>query len=328
MKTKIKWGILGPGTIANQFAKGLKHLEDAEIVAVGSRSLERAKEFATQYDIKNAYGSYEALVNDPEVDVIYIATPHPAHKEYALLCLKAGKAVICEKPFTVNYSEAKEVIDYARKSKLFIMEAMWTRFLPAIVKLRELISKGTIGDINIVKADFGFRSDLNPEGRLFNLELGGGALLDVGIYTASFASMLFGAQPTEIKSVAHIGTTGVDEEISMLFGYNEGKMALLTGAIRTTTSQDAWIYGTEGYIHIPEFWHGKNIEVCIQGQEPKQYEIPFESTGYNYEATEVMNCLRAGKLESEVMSLNETLEIMKTMDTVRNQIGIKFPFEK
>lgn len=328
MENKIRWGILAPGTIANQFVKGLKHLEDADVVAVGSRSLERAKVFADKYDIKKAYGSYEELVNDPDVDVIYVATPHPAHKKCALLCLKAGKAVLCEKPVTVNYSQAKEVIDYARKSKIFFMEAMWTRFLPVTLKVKELLSQGVIGDIRILKADFGFRTDWNPEGRLLNPELGGGALLDVGIYLCSYASMIYGVQPTEIKSIAHIGTTGVDEQFSMLFGYKEGKMAQLTGAVRTKTTEDVWIFGTEGYIHLPDFWHGKSLELCVEGKEIEHYEIPYEATGYNYEASEVMNCLRTGKLESETMPLNESLDIMNTMDTIRKQWGLKYPFEK
>lgn len=218
MKKEIRWGILAPGSIAHKFVRGLELLEDAKVVAVGSRSIGRAETFAQQYGIAKAYGSYEELASDPDIDIVYVATPHSAHKECALLCLKAGKAVLCEKPFTVNTKEAEEVIQYARESKLFLMEAMWIRYLPVIIKVREWLYKGVIGEVKMLKADFGFRIEWNPEGRLLNPALAGGALLDAGIYPVSFASMVFGKQPVEIKSMSYIGTTGVDEQFTTLFG--------------------------------------------------------------------------------------------------------------
>jgi predicted dehydrogenase len=207
MKKIIRWGILGPGRIAHKFAQSVKCIEDAEITAVGSRSIERAAQFATEYSISRAYGSYIDLASDPDVDIIYVAAPHPAHFECALLCLKAGKAVLCEKPFTLNASETKVLIKTAGASKLFLMEAMWMRYLPAIVKVRELLAQGTIGEVRMIKADFGNRIPWEPAGRLLNPELGGGALLDVGIYPISFASMVLGPSPTKITGVAYLGET-------------------------------------------------------------------------------------------------------------------------
>ncbi len=327
MKKIIKWGILGSGKIAHKFVNDLKRLEDAEVFAVGSRTIEKATAFSQEFGIPKKYGSFEELLKDADVQIIYVATPHHAHKEDVMMCLRAGKAVLCEKPFTINADETEEIIKYARESKLFLMEAMWTRFLPAIVKLRELLKSGIIGDIRQVKADFGFRCEWNPENRLLNPELGGGALLDVGIYVISFAAMIFGVSPSKISTMPYIGSTGIDEQFSATLGFDEGKMAILTGAVRTKTPQDAWVIGTEGYIHIPDFWHAKSIILYLQGKPAESFDMPFESLGYQYEASEAMNCLREGKLESDIMSLNETLTIMKIMDNIRNQWELKYPFE-
>ena len=196
MQKKIKWGILGPGRIAHQFVQSLKCINDAEITAVGSRSIERAAEFAKEHGISRSYSSYADLAADPDIDIVYVATLHPAHFECSMLCLKAGKAVLCEKPFTLNATETKTLIKTARAAKLFLMEAMWMRYLPAIVKLRELLTENAVGEIRMVKADFGNRTPWEPQGRLLNPELGGGALLDVGIYPVSFAAMILGANPT------------------------------------------------------------------------------------------------------------------------------------
>jgi len=319
MEKIIRWGILATGKIAHKFAKDLSILEDARIVAVGSRSIDKAKEFAQEYGIPKAYGSYEELAKDPEVDIIYVATPHSAHRDCTLLCLKEGKPVLCEKPFTVNALEAEEVIKYARETGIFLMEAMWTRYLPAVVKVREWLAAGAIGEVRMLKADFGFRTAWNPEGRLLNPALAGGALLDAGIYPVSFASMVFGTQPLEIKSVAHIGTTGVDEQFSAIFKYDGGKIASLSGAIRTGMINDAWIYGTEGKIHMTEFLFGKSVELYINGKKEEIYEPVYEGFGYYYEAREAMRCLREGLKESSIMPLDETLAIMKTMDLIRKR---------
>jgi len=207
------------------------------------------------------------------------------------------------------------------------MEAMWTRYLPAIKKVREWLSSGAIGEVRMLKADFGFRCEWNPNGRFLNYELGGGALLDAGIYPVSFASMVFRSQPSRITSMPHIGETGVDEQFTALFGYGGGKMASIAGAIRTRLISDALIIGTEGNIHIPNFLRARCAILSIQDKQVETYEPAFEGTGYNYEAAEAMRCLREGKLESDIMPLDESLSIMKTMDSVRNQWGLKYPGE-
>lgn len=327
MRKKIRWGILGPGTISQKFATGLKAISEAEITAVGSRDLQRANAFADTFNIPHRHGNYIDLAHNPEVDVIYVATPHPFHKECAMLCLEAGKAVLCEKPLTVNAEQAQEMITCARQNNQFLMEAMWTRFLPIIVKVREWLAEGAIGEPRLLTADKGSRQILSTEtceGRLFNPELGGGGLLDVGVYTVTLAYMVFGA-PSQITSLAHIGETNVDEQAAILLGYDAGQIANLFCAIRTETLKEARIIGTEGSIHIPEFWQATSATLIRTDRDPVHTEIPFKNNGFENQAVEVINCLQQGKLESDVMPLDESLSIMKTMDTIRFQWGLKYP---
>ena len=327
MSGKIRWGILGPGGIAHKFASALKAIPDTEITAVGSRDLQRADAFADTFDIPHRHGSYVELANNPEVDVVYVATPHPFHKACAMLCLEAGKAVLCEKPFTVDVEQAEALIACAREHKRFLMEAMWTRFIPVMVKVREWLADGAIGEPCMLTADFGNQVELsteNLEGRLFAPKLAGGALLDIGVYTVSLASMVFGT-PTEITSLAHIGETGVDERAAILLGYDAGQIASLSCAITTRTSQDARIFGTTGAIHIPNFSRATSATLEVLGKEPLQIEIPFTDNGFEYQVLEVINCLRAGKLESDAMPLDESLSIIKTMDVARAQWGLEYP---
>jgi len=326
MAEKIRWGILGTGGIASKFADGLSVLTDAELAAVGSRTQEGADRFGEQYQIPRRHASYEALATDPDVDVIYIATPHTFHNENTRLCLEAGKAVLCEKPFAINAVEAAGMIELAREKGLFLMEAMWTRYLPVIMHVRRLIAEGAIGEVRMLTADFGFRTGFNPEGRLFNPDLGGGALLDVGIYPVSLAYALFG-QPDTIKTLAGLGETGIDEQSAYLFGYESGQLALLSSAVRTNTPHEAIIAGTEGLIRIPDWWHARQFTLTKNG-ETEVVELPFYGNGYNYEAAEVMRCLREGLLESETMPLDETLAIMGTMDAIREQWGLVYPKER
>jgi predicted dehydrogenase len=328
MTDKIRWGILGPGRIAHNFAQGLAVLPDAELLAVGSRSQANADAFGAEFDVPHRYASYQALVADPEVDVIYVATPHSSHRESSLLCLRAGKAVLCEKPFTVNAVEAEEVIALARERGLFLMEAMWTRFLPAFDKIRELLSQGVLGELRMLIADFGFRAPFNPQSRLFDPRLGGGALLDVGVYLVSLASMAFGSPPVRISSLAHLGSTGVDEQSAMILGYERGELAVLATAVRTPTPQEAHLLGTEGQLRIhTQWWKPDTLTLSLPGQEDQVIHLPFQGNGYNYEASEVMNCLREGKTESAVMPLDETLNIMRTMDRIRTQWDLRYPME-
>ncbi len=327
MQNKIRWGLLAPGGIGNKFIKGLSSLEGGQVLAVGSRSLERAQAFASQYHIPRAYGSYEELAKDPDLDIIYIGTPHPFHAGCMLLCLNEGKSVLCEKPFTLNYSQALEAVSLARKNNLFLMEAMWTRFLPVIVKVREWLKEGLIGDVRLFKGDFGFRANFNPESRLFNPELGGGALLDVGIYPISFASMVFGREPKSISSQVHMGKTGVDEHFSVSFGYEDGQISVICASLEATLNNEACIYGTKGRIYIPEFYQARRAVLSVDGSPDEVYEPETSRFEFAYEAEEAMQCLREGKKESSVMPLDETLEIVKTLDTIRKSWNLVYPGE-
>jgi dihydrodiol dehydrogenase / D-xylose 1-dehydrogenase (NADP) len=327
MKDKIRWGILSTGWIANKFAQGLSVLPDAEIVAVGSRAQATADAFGDKFGVPHRHASYEALAADPDVDVIYIGTPHPFHKENSLLCLQAGKPVLCEKPFTINASEAEEVIALAREKGLFLMEAMWSRYIPIIVKLRDLLAEGAIGEVRALTADLGFRREVDPQSRLFNPELGGGALLDVGIYPISFASMALGT-PSRIASLAHLGETGVDELAGIVLGYDEGQLAILHTALQTNTAVEATVMGTRGRMRVHSPWfYGTTLTLSHEEHEDKVISLPYEGNGYNFEAAEVMHCLREGKRESDAMPLDETLAIMQTLDAIRAQWGFKYPME-
>lgn len=326
-QTPIRWGILGTGSIADKFTTGLTFLPDAEIAAVGSRTQEGADKFGERFGIPRRHASYAALANDPDVDVIYVSTPHPFHGVNTILCLQAGKAVLCEKPFALNAGEVAEMIATARERKLFLMEAMWSRYYPAQVRARELLAAGAIGEPQILNADLGFSTRFNPAGRLFDPELGGGALMDVGVYPVSLASMIFG-EPTDVTARAHMGETGVDERAAMILSYPGGRFAVLYTATRTNTPHEAIILGSEGMLRIGLDWHKPNRLILSKpGQPDEIIELPFEGNGYNYEAAEVMACLRAGKLESDIMPLDESLAILRTLDTIRGQWGLKYPSE-
>jgi len=324
MNTRFGWGILGPGRIATKFATHLERLPEATLVAVGSRSAARAREFAQQYGARHSYGSYAGLVADPDVDAVYVATPHPFHKEHAVLCLQHGKAVLCEKPMAVNERQVRDMVECARESGVFLMEAMWTRFIPVVVRVRQWLREKAIGDVRMVTADFGFRTGWDPQARLLDPDLAGGALLDVGVYTVAFASMVFGKPPAEILASAHIGQTGIDEQTGMLFRYEDGALALLSCAVRTNTPQEARIQGTEGSIHVPAFWHATSAVLQVKGQEPLHIS---DTAGYQYEAAEVISCTRAGKTESPSMPLDESIAIARTMEQVRALIGLTYPME-
>lgn len=325
---KIRWGILGTGTIAWKFAQGLAVLPDAEIVAVGSRGWDTAVSFAQQFNIPHTHGSYEALAQDEEVDVVYIATPHVFHMENSLLCLEYGKAVLCEKPFAINKLQGETVFARARQKGLFIMDAMWTAFLPAMVMARKLVEDGVIGEVRLLTADFGYRAEINPKSRTFDLALGGGALLDVGIYPLALAQMLFGT-PLHISSQAHLGETGADEQTAMILGHEGGQLAVLHTAVRTETPHEAIIMGTEGRIKIHSpWWMPARLILTQPGSDEQIIDVPFEGNGYHYEAAAVMECLRMGKMEHSLMPWTTTLALLETMDTIRAQIGLRYPMER
>jgi predicted dehydrogenase len=324
----LRWGILGTGAIARQFVEGLNALPGAEVLAVGSRSEVSAEGFAEGRSIPRRYASYEDLASDSDVDVVYVATPHPFHAENAELCLEAGKAVLCEKPFTVNAAEAERVVSLARERELFLMEGMWTRFFPLMERVRGMTSNGEIGELRMLTADFGVRFDLDPASRLFALELGGGALLDVGVYCVSLASMILGP-PVRAAGLSHLGETGVDEQAAVVLEHEAGRLSNLTMGIRTATPQEATVLGTEGYvkIHAP-WWRPTTMTVSRPGREDETIEAPVTGNGFNYEAAEVMRRLDEGRTESDIMPLDETISVMRAMDDLRAAWDLRYPSEE
>lgn len=328
MEKKIRWGILGPGGIAHKFAEAVVHAKGGVVEAVGSRDSARAAAFAKQYAIPRSYGSYEELVSDAHLDMIYVATPHNSHCENTLLSLDHGKGVLCEKPMAVNAPEVKRMIDRARAKNLFLMEAMWTRFLPSIVHVRKLLAQNAIGEVRMLSADFGFRGGTDETKRILNPELAGGALLDVGIYPLALASMVFG-RPDKIVSAAHRGNTGVDEHAGILLQYSAGQLAILHTAVTTETPQTAAIMGTEGMICIhKKWWCGNTVMLRRNNCEDQVITLETNENGFVYEIEEVHNLLAAGKIESATMRLDETYQLAQTMDDIRRQWGMKYPFEK
>jgi len=328
MSEFIRWGILGTGAIAHKFADALKAVPDAELSAIGSRAQRTADVFGDEFDVPRRHESYQSLAEDPEVDAIYVSSPHPMHCENTLLCLNADKPVLCEKPFALNAREAESMVLCARQRGLFLMEAMWTRFLPAIAQVRQWLADGAIGEVRNMTADFGFRAGFNPEGRLLNPVLGGGALLDIGVYIVSLASMVYGEQPERIAALADIGTTGVDEQTTMAFRYDSGAMAALSCAVRTDTPRAVSILGTRGNIRIPApFYDAYAVTLNVDGEEPVTVEPARVENGFKYEIEEAGRCLREGRLESAILPLDETLAILGTLDAVRAEIGLRYPME-
>lgn len=324
---KIRWGILSTGGIARTVSTDLVTLDDAEIVAVGSRRQETADDFGDQFNVPRRYDSYEKLVQDDDIDVIYIATPHSHHYENLLLCLNAGKHVLCEKAFTLNARQAEEAIQLARQKNLFLMEAMWTRFIPATRQVRDWLAEGAIGEVKLFQADFYHQFEYNPEHRLFNPALGGGALLDLGIYPIAMASMVLGL-PDAVSSEAAIGPTGVDENDAIVFRYNNGAVALLACGLHNPSLRAGIITGTEGTIQLhPPFFHSKSVTLHRNGETPQTVELPYDGNGYQFELQEVNACLRASKTESDLMPLDETLALMRLMDNLRQAWGVRYPNE-
>jgi len=328
MNSKIRWGILGCGNIAHAFALSLKFIPEAQLLAIASRTPGKAQKFGKQFGVELIYTTYEELVENSEIDVIYIATTHNFHYKNILLCLQSDKPVLCEKSFTLNAEQAIEVIDMAREKKIFLMEAMWMKFNPGILKLREIVADGIIGDIRLIKADFGKNFPRDLEGRIFNKHLAGGALLDLGIYPISFARMIFGHSPIICKSEVYIGETGVDEESAYLLEFDDKKLAMLYSSLRIDMPSDATIFGTKGMIMLKDFFHPSKIEWRLNGKRKiKSIEVPYDLPGYQYEILEVHQCLATGQVESKIMPWSETIENMRTMDALRKQWGLKYPEE-
>jgi predicted dehydrogenase len=316
MAEPLRWGLIGTGGIADAFARDLELTASGTVIAVGSRSAESSERFGEEHRVPNRHSSYEALVADPEVDVVYVATPHPWHRANTLLALDAGKPVLVEKPFTMNAREARELVAAARERGLFLMEAMWTRFLPHVVEIRRLLAEGALGEIVAFSADHGQWFAKDSAHRLFAPELGGGALLDLGVYPVSFASMVLG-RPERILATVDPAFTGVDGQTSMIFSYAAGAQALLscTSAARSPTR--AAIVGTAARIEIDgDFYAPTSFTLTTREGESTRFEQPHEGRGLRHQADEVARCLAAGLLESPFMALDESVTIMETIDAV------------
>jgi len=328
MSTKVRLGILGTGNMARAFAAGLRQAPNIELKAVASRAQASASKFAAEFAAPKSYPDYAALVADPDIDLVYIATPHSLHAENSLMCLEAGKAVLCEKPFAINATEAAQVVRKAREKNLFLMEAMWTRYLPSVVKLRELLAEGTIGNIQLMLAGGAFMPPFDPDAYLFRPDLGGGVLLDAGVYLVSMASMVFGS-PTKVLAAGSKGQTGVDEHDAFVLEHANGAIASMYVSLRASASPDLTLLGDRGkiYLHAPVFAPPK-LTLSIKGQPEQVLAFPYEGNGYQFQAIEAANCILAGRSESSLMPLDETLAILQTMDNIRRQLDLIYPMEQ
>jgi len=390
---QFTWGIIGPGKIANKFAVALTLVEDAHLGAVASRDIARSRSFAEAHNVPTIYDNYEQLAADPSIDAIYIATPHGYHAEHAILCLNHGKAVLCEKPMALSARQVSEMIDAARTHRAFLMEAMWTRFLPLTDQIDQLISDGQIGDLRYIRADFGFPAPFNPDGRLYDLRLGGGSLLDIGIYPLFLCLHLLG-EPEKITATGHLAPTGADDTCHAILQFREGRSAVITSTLTCQTSITAEIAGTHGAIHIPTPWY-KNDRFTIQRssipsasaqslqppaspqslqpsaspqspqspasphpsasphlsaysqspasphpstspqspsssispQDPQLIQLEPMINGFEYQIRETMRCVSTSLIESPKMSFDFSLLMARTMDTIRAQLGVRYPTE-
>lgn len=313
---KYRWGFLGLGKIAHKFAKDLTLAPQAELYACGSRSEERSMAFAREHHLKKAFGRYEALAQCPEVDIVYIATPHSAHCETAILCMEHGKAVLCEKPIALNYQETRRMADAARQNGVFLMEALWTRFLTPTLRVLDFLNAGIIGEVLAVKADFGFPAAFDPKSRLFDPSLGGGALFDIGIYPAFLAYLILG-KPRHIAAAASFGQSGVDEDTGMIFTYDNGAVAHLHANVRYFTPTEAIIYGSKGQLKLENRWHHTR-KIILTDHEGTETMLNFDypGLGYQFEAEEVMRCLDNRWLESPIWPLQASLDLMEILDEV------------
>ena len=319
------WGILATGGIAGSMASALTNTTGAKIVAVGSRTKVSADRFGKRWGIPRRYGSYEGVVTDPNVDIVYIATPHSLHYENMLMGLNAGKHLLCEKPLTLNAPQAQICVNLARQKGLFLMEAVWMRFFPAMAQVREWVANGVIGDIRLVQADFCFQLPYDPHHRLYDPALGGGALLDLGIYPLSFTTMLLGF-PKQVEGIAQLSQTGVDELDSLTLNYGKKTTAQLSCSMAIYKPREAFVVGSKGYIKVHDtFFCPHKLTLGINGQAEKVVELPFKGNGLEHEVEAVNECLNAGMIEHPLMPLDETVQMMALMDKLRADWGITYP---
>lgn len=325
MKT-YKFGVIGLGWIANEFCEALSIIPMTELHAVASRSKEKAIKFKEKHNAVKAYGSYEELYNDEEIDIVYVATPMAMHFQNMLDIIDSGKHILCEKSFTLNSKEAKIIKDKAHQKNLFVMEALWTRFNPTIKTIQEIVLSGEIGDVERIDVEFSIYRDFDKTSRIFSNELGGGALLDVGIYPITFTDIFIGLNPLEIDSSAELAPTGVDQDCEVRLNYGNKTAKLIFGTKRKGENY-ATIYGTQGRIVVKDFWSTQNAEVHLKNGLMRTINIKFIRNGLEYQVMHMIGRLEQGKLESDIMPLSKTIEVMKFMDSLRNEWGVRYKSE-
>lgn len=328
MAEVVRWGILGTGKIARAFATALKDVPGAVLGAVASRSQDKAEAFAREFGAPAAYGAYQALADAADIDLVYVATPHPQHADNALMALRAGKGVLVEKPFTMNLRQAEQVVTLARTRRLFLMEAMWTRYLPAFEEVRRIVASGEIGAVRQVVADFGFSASFGPEHRVFNPALGGGALLDLGIYPLSIATALLGPV-AEIKAQAQMGETGVDVQTGFTLKHEGGAMSVCSCSFLARTPGELTVSGARGHVRMNTMFHrAKSVTVTLDDGATRTVDTPYLGNGYAHEVMEAQRCFLAGLTESPAMKLEETLALMGVLDEIRRQIGLVYDSDR
>ncbi|MEJ2585346.1 MAG: Gfo/Idh/MocA family oxidoreductase [Robiginitalea sp.] len=326
MTENTAWGIFGRGNIAGTFAGDLALVPGARLRAVASRDLEKATSFSREFEAEQAYGSYQALFADPEVEVVYIASPHSFHREHTLAALQAGKHVLCEKPLGINAREVTDMLDLARKKGLFLMEALWSRFNPSIREVYRMVREGALGPLSYLRADFAFPAlDRDPQGRLLNPVLAGGSLLDIGIYPVFLAYLLLGV-PRDFRVLAHFHETGVEKQIALLFDYPQA-MAVLYSGLSSRSEMKAEISCRDGSIFLSPRWHEAESFTIQREGELQRVEKPLEGSGYTYEIQEVQSCLKGGKTQSDLWSWADSGALHTLLDRIREQAGIVFPGE-
>ena len=326
MSKKIKWGILGCGKIANKFASDLRLVEDAELAAIASRNPEKLASFSREYRPAQAFSTYEALVECTDVEAIYVATPHGMHYDHVMLCLRNGKAVLCEKAFALNLAQAREMVEFARKQKIFLMEAFWTKFLPQYEKIIDIIVSGTIGEIKMIQSDFGFKAPEPKAQRLYDPLLGGGSLLDIGIYPVFLAQSILG-KPTQVHAFITPYESGVDEQCVMTMKFAGGALAVLSSTFAAETPVEAMIAGTAGRIIMRNRFHNATgtVELVMGREDIRSIDVPREGGfGYQFETRHVNECLRRGLTESPVMTHADTLMLMETLDRIRKVCDVRY----
>ncbi len=323
MSKKYNWAILGCGKIARKFTNDLKLLPNAKLYATASRSLKNAKDFANEFGYQKAFGSYQEMVEDDKVDIVYIATPHSFHLEHTLLCLNHKKAVLCEKAFAINTKEVKQMINVSKENNTFLMEAFWTIFQPQFLKIIEIVKSKELGELKFVKSDFMFNAEFDSDKRLYNINLGAGSLLDIGIYPI-FTSLFLLGKPSEIKTIANLRSTGVEDSIAMLFNYKNGTMAVLTSSFESSCKNETELCFENGFVKVDRM----SSDPILMNKNGADQFIDFDTIsglGYELEAAHVMECLDKNLIESPILPLSFSLDLMEIMDAVRKEANIVFP---